>query len=281
MLAAPGGMSPPADVELPICSDETKTFGARVIYEGYTRVRGDEGYRSRRLLGLDEREYTASGMRSGRSLSGAGRRRRPRCVAVLVLCLMVALFPALAASKTSHHSHHHHASHFPSCSHISRPALANLAQTGQLTLRKRTGNLCEFTGKHPGHYEPRFEIELVPYSQQLWNTIKSDAQSSAAANGDQFGQASPKEVFVVGRSTDSGLDPCKKEDGKPGKGESKFAPACAPEPDAVSISVYGHGTDKRLHMDIIVSSAVTGQAGDVHLSHMLQLVKDVVSGKIH
>jgi hypothetical protein len=31
----------------------------------------------------------------------------------------------------------------------------------------------------------------------------------------------------------------------------------------------------------MVSAGVTGQQGDVHLSHMLALVKDIISGKIH
>ena len=35
------------------------------------------------------------------------------------------------------------------------------------------------------------------------------------------------------------------------------------------------------HLHLMVSAAVTGQRGDVHLSHMLELVKEVISGKIH
>ena len=40
----------------------------------------------------------------------------------------------------------------------------------------------------------------------------------------------------------------------------------------VHCSVYGNGTDKRLHLHLMVSAGVSGQRGDVHLSHMLALV---------
>jgi hypothetical protein len=43
----------------------------------------------------------------------------------------------------------------------------------------------------------------------------------------------------------------------------------------------GMGKIKRSHLRLMVSAAVVGQQGDSHLSHMLALVQDVISGKIH
>jgi hypothetical protein len=105
--------------------------------------------------------------------------------------------------------------------------------------------------------------------------------NSAAKNGTTFGQSSKQLFFVTGEETGEGLQPCEKDLGTPGKGQSKFGPVCATEPDASHIGGYGNGTDKRNHLHLMVSVAVTGQLGDVHLSHLIKLVTDVISGKIH
>jgi hypothetical protein len=192
-------------------------------------------------------------------------------IAALALCGL----PAIALSKAAHHGH------FPSCTHIERTKLAALAQTGPLTLRKKIGPLCEFTGHIAHHYEPLFELEIVPYTRTIWDTAKASAMHSAHKNGDDFGESSKTEFFVSGKLTDKGLEPCQAGHSTPGKGASKFGPACDPEPAAGHYSAYAHGTDKRNGLKLIVSAAVTGQLGDVHLSHMLELAKEVVSGKLH
>jgi hypothetical protein len=46
-------------------------------------------------------------------------------------------------------------------------------------------------------------------------------------------------------------------------------------------NAYGYGTDTRVHLQLMISVAVTGQQGDVHLSHMISLVQQILSGKIH
>lgn len=194
-------------------------------------------------------------------------------VAALALCAP----PAIAVSKASHHRHHH----FPSCLHISRTKLAALAQTGPLTLRKKIGPLCEFTGHHAKHYEPQFELEIIPYTKKIWDTARSDAMSSASRNGSDYGEFSKTEFFVSGKVTDKGDPPCRRGDGSPGKGKSKLGPVCTPEPNADHYAAYAHGTDRRNGLKVMVSTAVIGQQGDVHLSHMLVLAKDVVSGKLH
>jgi hypothetical protein len=140
-----------------------------------------------------------------------------------------------------------------------------------------------FTGKgeHHRHYEPTLDIQIIPYIKSVWDTAMSDAMKSAGKHRNTFGQSSKTLFFITGEETGKGLQPCKKDLGTPGKGQSKFGPVCATEPDASHIGVYGNGTDKRNHLHLMVSVAVIGQLGDVHLSHVIELVKDVISGKIH
>ena len=196
---------------------------------------------------------------------------------VAVLVASLAVVPAIAFSKPT--SKHH--GHIPSCAKLSRKAIETLAGTGKLKLAKHIAPFCAFTGEHRGHYEPQFELGVIPYVASIWQTEKADATQSAAKNGSDFGQANSHLFFVTGEQTSAGLPPCSANYGSPGKGGSKLGPACAGEPSLEKISVYGNGTDKRLHLRLMVSAGVTGQQGDVHLSHMLALVKEIISGKIH
>jgi hypothetical protein len=204
-------------------------------------------------------------------------RVRARIAIVAVLLTSLAVLPAVAFSKTA--SKHH--GHIPSCAKLSRKAIENLAGTGTLKLKKHVATFCAFTGEHPDHYEPQFQLGIIPYIAPVWQTEKADATRSAAKNGSHYGQVNSHLFFVTGENTSAGLPPCTAGDGSPGKGGSKLGPACAGEPSLEKISVYGNGTDKRVHLHLMVSAGVTGQQGDVHLSHMLALVKDIISGKIH
>lgn len=202
--------------------------------------------------------------------------RRVPFALLLVAIAAIAIAPTGAVAKKKR-------SRIPNCAAISRSELATLAQTGHLRLLKKIGPLCEFTGKgeHHGHYKTTLSLEIVPYIKSVWDKAKSDSRASAAKYGDTFGESSKRLFFVSGHSTGKGLQPCKPDLGKPGHGQSKFGPACSTEPDASAFGAYGNGTDKRNGLHLMVSGGVTGQAGDVHLSHMLKLVKDVISGKIH
>jgi len=159
--------------------------------------------------------------------------------------------------------------------------MAKLAQTGALKLKDHNGPLCEFNGHHPGHYVPVLVLEIVPYQTRLWNQAKTDAKKSAAKNGSEFGQANSNEFDLSGKYTDQGDSPCTKSYGKPGHGQSKYSPVCTPEPDAVHYTAYARGTDKRTGAKLMVNVGVTAELGDVHLSHILKLATEIVSGKIH
>jgi hypothetical protein len=199
-----------------------------------------------------------------------------RRVLLTLLLVVIAITPVVAVAKKTH-------SRIPDCAAVSRSEIAKLAQTGRLKLIKKVGNLCVFTGEgeHHGHYRPTLDIQIIPYFRSIWDAAKSDAMKSAGKNASTFGQSSKQLFFVTGAETGKGLQPCKKDLGTPGKGQSKFGPVCATEPDASHIDVYGNGTDKRDRLQLMVSVGVIGQLGDVHLSHVIELVKDVISGKIH
>jgi hypothetical protein len=208
-------------------------------------------------------------------------RRRLKARAGALASLMTLLAMALVLSPSAAPAKGH--AHIPKCAHLSRSAMAKLAQTGSLDFRKKIGNLCEFTGKgtHHGHYHATFEVQIIPYVKKIWDTAKSDAKSSAAKNGDDFGETNKHLFFAGGEIKHSDLGKCNKHNDQPGQGGAKFGPACKGEPAADHFSAYGNGTDKRAGLKLMVSAGVTGQRGDVHLSHIIELVKEILSGKIH
>ena len=108
----------------------------------------------------------------------------------MTLAVLVML-PAFAAAS------HRGTSRIPVCSALSRTAIANLVGTGPLTLIKKIGNECTFTGDKHGHYKPAFSVQLVPWSRTLFSLAEHDSMRSAAAEHAQFGVVSRalKETF--------------------------------------------------------------------------------------
>lgn len=204
---------------------------------------------------------------------GTHRVTRTAALVVLVSAALVATSAAHQARTAGHKT--------PSCSSISRSKMAQLAQTGHLKLTHHNGPLCQFNGHHPGHYVPQLVLEIVPYSKKLWKQAKADAKKSAAKNGSQFREKGSNEFDVTGKYTDQGDSPCTKSQGKPGHGQSKYAPVCTPEPNAVHYAAYARGTDSRTGGKLMVNVGVVAEQGDVHLSHILKLAPEIVSGMIH
>ena len=75
--------------------------------------------------------------------------------------MLVALITLPAFAVASHKN----SSRIPDCSALSRGAIASLMGTGPLTLEKKTGNLCTFTGRIHKHYKPALVIQIVPWSK--------------------------------------------------------------------------------------------------------------------
>ena len=208
-----------------------------------------------------------------------GTRSTRRVLLVLFAASMT--FPAFAVAS------HKSSPRIPSCSGLSRSAIANLVGTGPLTLNKKIGNLCAFTGKKAGHYKPALTIQIVPWSKNMFSVAESDAVHSAAREHEQFGVVSGalkvgKKAFdVSGTTTSASLPPCGSEEAPaPAPLEVRTGPICAGEPALTSITVTGYGPS-RSGVELMVSAGGAAQQGDISLIHVITLVKDLISGKIH
>ena len=200
-----------------------------------------------------------------------------------MLAIVVALIalPALAiASRPS-------SPRIPVCSGLSRSAIGNLVGIGPLTLEKKIGNLCSFAGHRPGHYKPELSIQIVPWSKRLFSVAESDAMRSAAREHEQFGVVSRalkvgrRAVFVTGTKTSASLPPCGSEEAPaPSPLEVRTGPICAGEPALTHATVIGYGPSPG-GAQLMVSAGGVAQEGDVSLIHVISLVKDILSGKIH
>ncbi len=175
----------------------------------------------------------------------------------------------------------------PNCSALSRGAIANLVGTGPLTLEKKVGNLCTFAGRIHMHYKPALVIQIVPWSRSLFSVAERDAVHSASREHGQFGVVSRalkvgrKAFFVTGTTTSASLPPCGSEEAPaPSPLEVRTGPICAGEPSLTHINVIGYGPSPG-GTELMVSAGGAAQQGDISLIHVITLVKDLISGKIH
>lgn len=202
--------------------------------------------------------------------------RRARVSVVCLLAVSLAVAPTGVVAKAPHQAPHGGKGGVPDCSSLSRTAIARLVGTGPLTLKAKIGNLCEFAGQISGHYTPMLDIQIEPYVHAIWDTAQSDAMKSAATQHSTFGRFSSKLFFVSGSKSSEGLGSCE------GKtiGPEQLGPECAGQPEMVHFNAIGHGRYKSGIVKLMVSTAVSSQLGDTHLSHMISLVQQLLSGKI-
>jgi hypothetical protein len=130
-------------------------------------------------------------------------------------------------------------------------------------------------------------IQIVPWSRKLFSVAERDAVSSAAREHSQFGVVSKalkvgtKAFFVTGTTTSASLPPCGSEEAPaPAPLEVRTGPICAGEPSATHVNVVGYGPSPG-GAELMVSAGGVAQQGDISLSHVMTLVKDLISGKIH
>jgi hypothetical protein len=138
-----------------------------------------------------------------------------------------------------------------------------------------TGPLCTFIGRVPGHYRPTLEVEIVPYSTALWHAATGVHPPHATT-----GYFNPKLYFwsqAVTSESQGNTSSCEATDVV----ANETGPACAGQPDGDAFGASGYGPYKSGALKVIVTVGLTGQQGDVHLSHALALVMEILSGKIH
>ena len=189
---------------------------------------------------------------------------------LLLLAVSIAIPAAVASSKTVVRK----AAGIPSCASLSPTAMANLVGTGPLKLKARTGNLCTFDGQKPGHYRSTLQVEIIPYIKSVWSTAEGHAMQ---AHGARFGLVNSKLFFTQRTVTSAGKPACQPDQKVP----QELGPACAGQPSENLFSAIGYGSYRSSGLKLMVSTAVTAQQGDVYLSHLLALVTQILSGKIH
>jgi hypothetical protein len=197
--------------------------------------------------------------------------------ALLVMLVASITLPAFAAAS------HTSSPKIPACSALSRSAIANLVGTGPLTLTQRIGNLCTFTGYRHGHYKPGLTIQIVPWSTRIFSVAERDAKRSEGTFGvvSTALKVGKRAFFVTGTKTSASLPPCGTEEAPaPSPLEIRTGPICAGEPALAHVNVVGYGPSPS-GVELMVSVGGVAQQGDISLIHVIALVKDLISGKIH
>jgi hypothetical protein len=199
-------------------------------------------------------------------------------MSVLVAALVAAVgVPALAVAARAK------TPTVPDCAHLSRTAIAKVVNTGKLSLKGQTGNLCSFEGHIPGHYKPLLQIQVVPGTASLFSLAEGAAMTSAKKQHATFATVSPKlklgtAAFSVTSTANGGKLPlC-----KPGQKPPQIGPPrCKGEPAYTKIEVVAYGPSKPKSLVLMVTVAVAVQKGDVSLPDMITLDKDILAHTIH
>ena len=167
----------------------------------------------------------------------------------------------------------------PSCSHFSDNALAKVLGLVKLKYKGKTphSNICTWEGTKSGHYHQILQIDVIPGIKSVYELAQTTGQKTAAKDHKQFGTLGSRGYpwkagfFVTGTTSDSGLKPC-----EPGHKLPDFGPPmCAGDPEWTTINVTAYSSK------MMVAAGIGVQLGDAHLSGMVELVKEIVSGKLH
>ena len=189
---------------------------------------------------------------------------RARVLLVFAVSIAIPSTAVASSAKT--------AAGIPSCKTLSRTAVASLVGTGPLTLTKMIGPYCYFSGQRPGHYKPTLQVEIIPYIKSVWTAAETAAAHSPS---EKISHVNSKLFDGTGTITSAGKSPC-----RPGEVVSNEpGPACAGQPSESIFTAVGYGSSGG--QELMVSTALTGQQNDVHLSHLLALVSEILSAKIH
>ena len=207
--------------------------------------------------------------RHGSSVLNRPSRATTKFVLVLLAVAIVVPTVVFAGPKKKQPS-------IPSCTRLPTKTMAKLLGTGPLKRIHRTANLCSWKGTKSGHYGQLLGIDIIPGIKSIYATAESDGKAAAAKNGDSFGTLSSRHnpwkaaFFVTGTMTDAGLPPCSAKHKRPPFGP----PKCSGDPEWTTFNVDSY--DSKL----MVSVGIAAQQGDVQLSHVIELNKEILSGKI-
>lgn len=201
------------------------------------------------------------------------------------------LLGALLASMTlpvSASAAHRSPPKIPVCSALSRTAIAKDLGFAPLVLETRISHNCTFSAESPGQYLQALSIQIIPWSGSAFTLAESDAVESAEKEpGAVFDvvnkglKVGKRAFFVVGMMTSRSLEPCGSENAPaPEPLEVRTGPICGGEPTLTHISVTGYGRSPG-GAEPMVSVAAAAEQGHVTLISVINLVKYIISGKIH
>jgi hypothetical protein len=166
----------------------------------------------------------------------------------------------------------------PSCTHLSTTAMAKVLGSPPLEFKGRTphSNLCTWEAARPGHYHEALSVDIVPGKRSIYKMAESDGMKSAAKERKHFGRLtaahSPWKAafFVSGTVFNNGLEACPPEHGLPMFGP----PECSADPNWTTVNVDSYDSS------LMVSVGAVAQLGDVHLSHVIELNREILAGTI-
>jgi hypothetical protein len=201
---------------------------------------------------------------------------RPRTIA-LWSSLAVALALPVAASSANTSP-----PQLPACAHFSLSQLRQIIVGDEpLKFAGRTAgaDICTYHGHLSGRYHLLLQIALFPGSKALFKKLKADAQKSAQAQHAQYHvvkQRNPQIISVNSITTDSGLPACQPHQSLPDFGP----PQCHPQPPWYKSTASAYGTLKGTRQNVIVTAGIGAELGDVSVGSMVQVCKDILSGKL-
>jgi hypothetical protein len=197
------------------------------------------------------------------------------------IALILAIAAALSTAQAGAKAHKKKPPKLPACSHLPSSKMAKLFDVSSLKLEGVTphSDICTWTGKRSGHYHVELQIGFAPGSRSLFDTVKKAAQKSAKRQGARFAtvhKSSPAIIEVSKIDRDKHLKRC-----DPGHKIPQFGPPqCESDPPWYTDSADTYGTMKRGGAHVIVSTNVGIELGDSGLHVMVDLAKDILSGKI-
>jgi len=164
---------------------------------------------------------------------------------------------------------------------LSRGAISKTLGFAPLVLEKRIGPTCAFSGERPGQYLQGLSLLIIPGSNGVFSLAESDALESAEKEHAEFGVVHKGLFFVYGTMESTKLGACGSEEApEPSPLETRTGPICAGEPALTHINVIGYGRSPS-GLKPMVTAAAVAESGQVHLANVINLVEDIISGKIH
>ena len=199
------------------------------------------------------------------------RTRLARLAGLALLAVAVLLPASVASSKPKPRP-----PSAPSCAGFSAAAIANALRTGPLTFKSKVAYTCTWEGAPHGHYREIIAIGVVPGIKSIYQTAESDGMKAAAKQHKTFGKLGSRGApwtaafFVTGTTNPGTLMACKPDHIRPLSGP----PACSGDPAWTATDVDAYNSK------LMVSTAAGAELGDIHLSGMIELVREIASGKI-